>query len=450
MFLNRTFLNRTFLNRTFLNRTLINSFLSRLSFIGTVFHARGCVIAALLLVGLARPADSQDWPQILGPNRNGISSAQPSLGSDWPAQLRPVWTAKLGSGYGGAAVVGNQVLVMHRVGNTEQLGAFDLRSGGPLWSTGWPAVYQTRINPDNGPRCVPTVHGGKAICYGAAGDLTCIRIADGELLWSRSLRKQYDADDGYFGAGSSPLVIQDLVIVCLGGKQAGIIAVELATGKTRWTATDYDASYAAPINIEQADRPMALVITRLVTVLLDAATGDVLSEVKFGSRGPTVNAATPIAVGENRFLLTASYGVGTTLLEVNEAGLTEIFRGQDLLSSQYNTPVYVRERLVGINGREDVGLASLRAIDLKQQNVIWEKPDFGTSHLIGIGSQILTLSLGGQLHLLDATADAYKALADTQLPAGTYRALPALSGNRLVVRNTAGPSEGQLMCFELH
>ncbi len=384
---------------------------------------------------------------MMGPERSGQATGHPPLDSHWPQQLPVAWNADIGSGYAGPAIVGEQVLLLHRIDQEEILEAFNLKDGLSLWRAAWPASYRSSIDSDSGPRCVPTVTGHVALCYGAAGDMAAVDIRDGTLLWKRALRSEYKADDGYFGAGSAPLAIGDLIVVCLGGKDAGIVALDLASGKTRWAATDYDASYTAPVAV---DAQTALVVTRLKTVLIDLTDGRIMSEIPFGSRGPTVNAATPIPLGDGRFLLTASYGVGSSLLAIKDRQIETLWSGSELLSSQYNTPVLAAGRVIGIDGREDVGVASLRAIDFEHQEVIWDQPGFSTAHLIAIGDQVLALSKAGQLTLIDARLNSYRPLAQVALPTGAYRAPPALSAGQLVVRDSlATGKSGRVLCFKL-
>lgn len=423
---------------------------TRLSFIVRAFPTRGRIVQVLQIAAMAlatMPVLAQDWPQILGPERNGQAVGHRPIAAAWPQPPKLDWQIGLGSGFGGAAIVGEQVLVLHRVGNDEILQSVELSTGMERWQAKWPASYAASYNPDNGPRCVPSVSDGKAICYGAAGDLTCVDIDHGKLLWQRSLRREYGADDGYFGAGSAPLVVGQLAIVCLGGRDAGIVAIDIHSGKTRWTATKYDASYAAPIAIDSAT---ALVVTRLHTVLINVSDGQVLGEVAFGSRGPTVNAATPIPIAPDRYFLTASYGVGAMLLSTQGRKLSSLYAGSPVLSSQYNTPVTVAGRILGIDGREDVGVASLRAIDGERLAVEWEEAGFGVAHLLAIGTQVLALKVTGELLLIDGAADHFEPLATTTLAAGSYRAPPALSANRLIVRSTnQALGSSQLSCISI-
>ncbi len=409
------------------------------------------LVVLLTTIQTALPTKA-DWPQILGPNRDGKALQPEPLSGQWNAALQPIWSQNIGNGYGGPAIAKDSVYILHRIGNEEFLESLDLATGQQRWRTGWKATYRSSIDPDNGPRCVPTIAGDKAVCYGAAGDLACVQTTDGKLLWSRSIRAEYKAEDGYFGAGTSPLVVGDLVIVGVGGPKAGIVGVDLATGKNRWVATGHDASYAAPIQLKQlgkSGKPLALVITRLKTVLLDTADGSVLSEVNFGSRGPTVNAATPIEVGENQFLLTASYGIGSTLLSSKDGKLSETYRADRILSSQYNTPVFINDRIIGIDGREDAGASTLKAFDPKTKKVFWEQPDFSTSHLIAVGKQVVVVSVDGTIKLIDGTSATYSVVADAHLPNGKYRALPALSDGILVLRKTTGPDNSQCIAIRL-
>lgn len=394
--------------------------------------------AVSLLVLPTASLSAQDWPQVLGASRNGAAREVKFDPAKWPSKLDGQWSVTLGSGYAGPAVVGNQVIVSHRLDDQETVTSFDSKTGKRIWQTNWDATYLARFNPDDGPRCVPTVMTNRVVVYGAAGDLACLELANGKEIWRRSLRKEYKADDGYFGAGSAPLILGDQIIVCLGGRQGGIVALSLDSGKTNWTATKYDASYASPIAVNVDGKTRVLVVARLNTVLLDPANGEILGDVSFGARGPTVNAATPIKISEGQYLLTASYGIGALALSVSSNGLSETFREKSLLRSQYNTPVHFDNRVIGIDGREDVGGAALRAIDVRKRSVIWEEPNFGTAHLIALENTVLALTVEGQLSLLDVAGSKLKVLKSNQLLEGTYRALPALSESSLYVRSSAG------------
>src|SRR5687768_7151451 len=110
-------------------------------------------LAALGLVAVCATAAAGDWPQILGPHRNGRADDE-KLAAKWPDKGPPlVWRHKLGAGYAGPAVVGKQVVVFHRVADVERIEALDTATGKPLWKSDAPAEYKGGINEDLGPRC---------------------------------------------------------------------------------------------------------------------------------------------------------------------------------------------------------------------------------------------------------------------------------------------------------
>lgn len=398
------------------------------------------------------PCYAGDWPQILGPNRDGQALDEEPLRSDWTKGVQVQWTLPIMSGYSGAAIANNVVYLTDRSSAQERLTAVDLVSGKQKWQASWPGNYRSSMDPDSGPRAVPTIVKNKAICYSAAGDLVCVDTASGKVLWNQPLRKQYKAEDGYFGAGCSPIVIGETVIVNIGAKKAGVVGVSLANGKVSWEATSYDASYASPIAVQVGSKPAALVVTRLKTVLLDAATGKVLSEIDFGARGPTVNAATPLAIGNNQFFFTASYNIGAMLVSLNGDQLEAIFTNKQLLASQYNSPVQIGSLVIGADGREDQGEAKLKLLDVTSPAVISEHPLPGTTHLIAVGKQLLMLSNDGTVQLANVADNKFESVAQYKVPQtspGIFRALPAFSQHTLIVRSSVGGQGGEVTALKL-
>lgn len=396
-----------------------------------------------------------DWPGLLGPMRNGQAIAEQPLAPAWettPPKL--LWRFSVGAGYAGAAIKDGRVYLLDRDSQNERLTAVDLERGRQRWQAVWPASYSSSMDPDSGPRAVPTVADGLVFCYGAGGDLVAVDSDSGKIRWQRPLLKELDADEGYFGAGSSPLVTDGVVVADIGGKLGGIVGLDSQTGKTLWKATDYDASYSSPIALQINGRPTTLVETRLRTVLVDVQSGNVLSEIDFGMRGPTVNAATPLPLGNDQFLLTASYGIGAHLLQIKGGKLVRQWKNTNLLSSQYNSPVLIGNTVVGVDGREDFGDVFLKGIRAGTQDVLWQEPLPGPTHLIAVNDQLLQLVVNGELKLARLSGDGLKqtatfALPQSDAPPGVYRALPALANHILVVRHTQGAARGEFLAYRL-
>ena len=183
-------------------------------------------------------AIAADWPQVLGPGRNGVYSGPP-LSEAWGATgPRVVWRRQIGQGLSGPVVVQNRVILFHRVSNREVVEAIDAASGKTLWQYAYPTSYRDDFGFDEGPRAVPVVANGVVYTFGAEGQLHAVDLASGKKIWSEDTMRRFSVPKGFFGAAGSPLVEDGRVIANIGGKNAGIVAFDAKTGKVLWTATD--------------------------------------------------------------------------------------------------------------------------------------------------------------------------------------------------------------------
>lgn len=392
------------------------------------------VVLCLFLLGTTTPVRAGDWPQILGPTRSGLGVDE-ALVDALPKALPVVWELPAGQGFAGPAIVGGRVYLVHRVDEVERVECRDGATGKSLWLQDFPATYRGTISDDSGPRCVPLVTDTTVFVYGAAGALRALDRATGKPRWSRDLGKEFQAPEGYFGMGSTPLLIADKLLINVGGKGgAGIVAFDPETGKTLWKATDEAASYSAPIAGRIGDRDLALYITRLKFVAVDPETGAVLYETPFGQRGPTVNGANPVLLGD-RLFLTASYGIGAKLLKFTPGKLEPVWDDPELMAAQYTTPVAVNGALFGIDGREDIGVARLVCLNPNEPKQLWAEEGFGMATVIAADGKLLILKTDGTFVLAKANAKRFEPLGEATLFTSTTRALPALSNGLFVARD---------------
>jgi outer membrane protein assembly factor BamB len=402
-------------------------------------------VAIAVLYLLAAPASAGDWPQILGPDRTGVSQ-QEQLAEQWsPAGPKVIWTKSVGEGTAGVAVRGESVLLYHRLGDEEVIESLNALSGAPQWRRSYETEFRSQVGGDHGPLCVPTISGEAVITFGPQGVLCCWRLTDGNRIWRRNTHQEFDAREGYFGAGSSPLVDDGRVIVNVGGmrESSGIVAFDVNTGRELWTATDQRASYSAPTVASISGRQSIVCLARLMCVGLDPQSGDVQFEIPFGLRGATVNAATPL-VFDNQLFLTASYGIGAASVEISAEAASERWRKQNLLSSQYTTPVYHDGVLYGIDGRDDLPPAHLRCVDPQRGKLLWSEDNFGYATLVSADDKLIVVKTDGELVLARPSRDRFMPLSTFRLTDGTIRALPALADGRLFVRD-----ESTLYCLDV-
>ncbi len=403
-------------------------------------------VVSLAVLWFADVSTAGDWPQILGPNRDGIAGGEQLL-SSWPASgPQEVWTTNVGQGFAGVAVRENILVLFHRLGPQEVVEARRADTGAEIWSSEFPCRYQSGMSSDSGPRCVPLISADNIFVYGVTGVLRCLDVKSGDEVWSVDTWEKFSAPEGYFGAGSSPVLFQDRLIVNVGGRDtAAVVAFSVKDGSIVWQAFSDTASYSSPIVAEVDGQQHAIVVTRLNAVSLDPSDGRIRFQFPFGMRGATVNGATPVVVGDHLFV-SSSYRVGSIWAKIKNNGTQLISSGEDLLATQYSTPVRHNGLLFAVDGRQDIGSATLKCIDPAKQKVLWKEDGFDYGSLIRVGDEFLFLTFGG--HLIRFKADAAKFQRGQisnvldKTPRG-YR-LPALSNGMLFVRD-----DNTLKCLQV-
>ena len=390
---------------------------------------------AVIVAAAAGHVAAQEWPQFLGPGRDGRYTGPP-LAESWPdGGPTRLWSRPVGAGFAGPAVAGGRVILFHRLGGREVVEALDAGTGDTVWRYDYPTSYRDDFGFDEGPRSVPVVHDGRVYTFGAQGQLHAVDLETGAGVWQVDTHARYGVRKGFFGAAGSPLVEDGRVIANVGGRRGGIVAFDAATGDELWTATTHEASYSSPAAGTFGGRRLALVFTRTGLVGLDPASGEVRFENRWRSRlGASVNAATPLVAGD-RVFISASYGTGAALLRVDGGTLAEEWSGDDSMTNHYATAVVHDGVLYGYHGRQEYS-PSLRAVDLRSGAVRWSEDRFGAGTVTLAGDLLVILRESGELMLAEATPEALRPLARARILPGVVRAYPALADGRLYARNT--------------
>jgi len=391
--------------------------------------------ACVALLTITAPLTAADWPQFLGPTRNAVS-AETGLAKSWPEKGPPVvWERDVGEGYSAPVVAGGTLILFHRVGDEEVVEALDAADGKPRWKFAYPTKYADQLGKGDGPRSTPLVAGGKVYTLGAEGTLHCLDVKEGKKVWEKSLARDYELRPSFFGIGTSPLLEGDLLLVNVGGKGAGIVAFDKASGREVWKATDDEASYSSPMAATVGGVRHVFFFTRTGLVGLDPKDGKVRFTKRWRARGEaSVNAAAPLLIGD-RLFLTASYDTGAVLLRVTKDGVEEVWSGNKSLSSHSNTPVEKDGYLYGIDGRQEQG-PRLRCVELKTGTVKWEQEAFGCASMILADGLLIALTEGGELVLVEPTPEGYKEKSRaTVLKDKPCRAEIALADGRLYGRD---------------
>jgi outer membrane protein assembly factor BamB len=353
------------------------------------------------------------------------------------------WKKEVGQGFSAPVVDTGKLILFHRIGDKERVDCLDPKSGSPIWTFDYPTQYRDDFGFDEGPRAAPAISGGRVYTFGAEGLLHCLDLATGKKLWSVDTRQKFGAAKGFFGAACSPLVEGGLVLMNIGGpKGAGIVAFDARSGNVRWTATDDEAGYSAPVAATINDARHAFFFTRRGLADIDPVSGELRFQFPWRSRShASVNAAVPLVIG-NLIFLSASYETGATLLRVEGKQASQIWASDDALSNHYATSVHRDGYLYGYHGRQEFN-PSLRAIELKTGKVQWNVDGFGAGTVTLAGDQLVLLRENGELVIAPAIPKEFRAASKLQVLPATVRAYPALADGRLYARN-----ERTLVCLE--
>lgn len=400
---------------------------------------RGLVAIAMVLL-----AGAADWPQLLGPSRNG-QSTETDLIDGWPARgPEVVWERKVGEGYASPVIAGNRLILFHRFGAEDLVEALEADTGKLLWAFRYPTSYDDAYGKGNGPRSTPVVAGERVFTLGAGGQLHALDLKSGKKLWSKMLLEEYRVPTSFFGVGTTPLVEKDLLLINVGAEDAGIVAFDVATGKERWKATSQEASYSSPIAVTVEGVRQVIFFTREGLVSVDPTTGKVLFSKRWRSRiHASVNAAMPVLLGEDHLFLSACYGTGAVVLKLKKDGVEEVWKNDTSMSCHFSTPVVVGEQLYGFEGRQEEG-ANLRCIDWKTGKVRWTEAGYGCGSLIAAGKKLLVLSESGDLVLLTANPAKHDEKARARVLLAPTRAHLALANGMLYGRDGR-----KLLCWKV-
>jgi outer membrane protein assembly factor BamB len=386
---------------------------------------------------------ADDWPQFLGPRRNGISQEH-GLNLAWTKEgPRLLWEMPVGAGFAGPVVAGDRLVLFHRVGNEEVVACLEPATGKEKWYFRYATAYVDEFGFDEGPRSTPTIAGNQVFTLGAQGTLHCLDLTTGAKLWGRDLNGEYHVRKGYFGVATSPLLVDDHLLVNVGGRDAGIVAFDKNTGHEVWRATNHEASYSSPVvaTIDGATR--AVFLTREGIVVIDPRDGKITFSKHWRARiSASVNAASPVVAGSDLFF-SASYGTGAILLHVDHGAFDEVWKNDESLSNHYTTSIANEGFLYGFDGRQEEG-ARLRCVELKTGKVLWSVDGFGCGSMILADKHLLILHEKGSLISAAASPVAFKEFARAELLTGPCRSPLALANGRLYARDPK-----RLCCWDL-
>jgi outer membrane protein assembly factor BamB len=407
----------------------------------------------VLLLLMATVALADDWPQWLGPNRDGSTSEKVA---GWKNALKVLWKEPVGEGHSSPVVVKDRVFLHTRITDKdrvnkeaeEELTAFDVATGKPQWRS-VPVQRGKFADPFGfgaGPRATPTGVEGKVYTFGITGILSCVLADSGKVAWEVNTLKKYGASNLFFGASCSPLVVGDVVLVNVGGKGASIVAFDRDTGAEQWKALDDPASYSSPILLRRGRDRQVVFLTGRRLVGLSALDGKLFWEHPLVDK-LSESSTTPVAMGDVLFASSVTVGGVALKLDGGDKGPKVKEMWSDAKYNCYfSTPVAVGEYLYLVTGSLLTKKATLRCVEIATGKQRWTRENVGEYHasLLRTGdNKLVMLEEAGDLVLLEPDPKEYRELARSKICEKTW-AHPAVADRRLYVRDKT-----HLLCVEL-
>ncbi len=398
------------------------------------------VVFATMNTGVTVEAQTgHDWPQFLGPHRNGIS-AETGLLDRWPAGgPKEVWRVAGGVGMSGLAIRRGRLLTMIQTDGMQRVVCLDAKTGESIWRTAVAPEYKN--GQGNGPRATPTVAGDLVFTFTGEGILVALRFADGEILWSHDVVTEHGGKPSDYGMSCSPLVVGDRVVVAAGAPNATLVAHDAKTGDLIWKAgADEAAGYASPALLEVGGREQIVALTGGSVAGLAPKSGDVLWRYPYKTDFKC-NTASPLAFKDQVFI-SAGENHGSVLLKLTPEGdkfqASEVwssFGVKSVLRNEWQTSMLIGGYLYGFDNVGSAGpVTHLTCVNAATGERAWQELRFGKGNLIAADGKLWISTMKGELVVVRASPEAYDEIGRATV-IGTTRQSPALSDGLLYLRD---------------
>ncbi len=371
------------------------------------------------------PTDPE-WPGFRGLARDGTVPGL-TIETDWSASPpTELWRRPVGPGWSSFAVQGDLIYTQEQRGEEEVVSCYDATTGAPIWRHADTARFW-EANGGPGPRATPTLHAGRVFTLGATGIVNALDAADGSVVWSRNAGDDTGVKVPYWGFSSSPLVVDDVVVVAAEGK---LVGYDVDTGKALWLGPAGGAGHSSPHLITVDGVEQALLLSGTGAVSVTPADGTVLWEHEW--KGYPITQPAQMADGD--VLVNGGQAEGVRRLGIvhRAGGWTIEERWTSTRLKPYFNDFVVHEGYAyGFDG------SLIACVDLANGERKWKGGRYGQGQLVLLPDQDLLLVIAekGDLGLVEATPDGFKELARTAGLEGKTWNHPVVVGDLLLVRN---------------
>ena len=365
-----------------------------------------------------------DWPGFRGPGRDGVIHGV-WIESDW-SRSPPValWRRPIGPGWSSFAVSGDRVYTQEQRGDAEVVTCYNAATGQPVW-THRDAARFFESNGGAGPRATPTLSGRRVYAFGATGILNALDARNGAVVWSRNVSSDIDVGVPIWGFSSSPLVVDEVVIVAAAGQ---LVAYNRDSGDQRWRGPTGGGGYSSPQLLTIGGVVQVVLQSDIGATSVSPADGTVL----WTHQAPGTRMVQPAQTADGNLLISDIGGTRRIAVAHGPGGWTTEERWtSNGMKPYFNDFVVHKGHAFGFDGR------ILASINLEDGTRTWKGGRYGNGQLVLLRDQdlLLVISEDGELALVGATPDQFTELARFPAIEGKTWNHPVLVGDVLLVRN---------------
>lgn len=386
---------------------------------------------------------STDYPQFLGPDANS-TMLNTHVETNWKEhEPKILWKQPIGKGWSGFAVQGDAAYTMEQREQEEWVSCYDANTGKLLWHYAIPGLHFNPLG-GTGPRTTPVIFEGRVYAMSAVSNFVCLDMRTGEKVWSIDLLDLVGATQEAFessvmwGRSGSPLIVDGKVIIPLGGTGASmksLIALDAKTGAEVWRAGDDQISYSTPTIVTLQGQRQILYVSEAKLNAFAIADGKDLWQVPWPSSSRSdANVSQPIALDDTRVLMTKGYGGGGQVIEVKLAdgawSTNSLWKIEAVLRTKFTSCVIKDGNAFGLND------GILECVDLSNGKRLWKKGRYRHGQVLLVGDELLITAENGSLVLVAADPNEFRELATMPVIGDVTWNTAALSGDRLLMRNS--------------
>ncbi|MBI3823410.1 MAG: PQQ-like beta-propeller repeat protein [Planctomycetes bacterium] len=394
------------------------------------------LVASMIVAGVALPLSAGDWPNWLGPNRNG-ASPETGLLTTWPkVGPKVLWKVPGGVGYSSVAIAQGRAITQVQHDGGEFVLALDAAKGTKLWETKIAVEYTNGYG--DGPRATPTIEGKFVYVHSPSGPLACLEADTGKIVWSVDFLKEFAGKKLNWGLAASPLVDGDLVYALPGAKGAAIAAFNKKDGKLAWKGGGNDpAGYSTPMPVTIGGQKQIIFFNAAGLFATTPDTGKELWRVDWKT-GYDCNICTPLLIGKDQLFVSSGEDVGCAMFQLSAAAPKVLWESKgegNVMENYWANSVYHDGYLYGISGHFDVKKMHLNCVDAKTGKLMWTQKNFGKSALtLAEGHLIITMHQG-DLVLAACNPQRYEEKARVAMLGKKNRGPATIADKRLYLRD---------------